>query len=342
MKRVLSIDWLQLYCTSEAMTEHRDYKWLLMPYQTKTFKKLYEVTYKNELLCTVQCVPTSPIIPRDTFIVKFSNRELYGQNLKALVHGFLDDANLMYKSITRIDLAIDFNYFNYSLYPEDFIKRFLSAKYLKNGRGKFTLIGEQKFENSYQYLRFGERGADVNVYLYNKSVELAQVHDKPHIRKRWEEAELDTTKPIWRLEISIKSKGTHYVEIATGEQKRIDIKWLDYLSYLYDIFFSYAAQYFSFKKNDGTKNKTRMLDVDLIHYQDQLFKPLYLPAVTGSNMTDKIFAKKLFLLDQELRGLDDSAQNSINHVLTEFLQATNLNEYYEKKSPEWKREYFRE
>lgn len=340
--QIISIDWLQLYCLGDNFVADSRYEWKLQNYQTKQFRRVHEVIYRGEEFATVVSVPTSPIIPSNAVIVKFKNRQLYGTDIIFVVDLFLKQNGLEFKSITRLDLALDLNSFKNGLLPATFIDKFLRCEFLKSGRGKFTLIGEQKFSNSYQYLRFGQKTADINVYLYNKSVELEQVQDKPYIRKVWKISGLDLNKPIWRLEVSIKGAGTHYIDKCTGESTRIDYLNLNDSNYLSNVFFSYINQYFYFCVNDGTKNKTRMSKLELFKECNASFKPLYLPRVTGSNRTDKIFAKKLYSLDQELRGFNDNMLSVQKELLSEFIIQTDLVEYVNKKKDMWQRSAFRE
>lgn len=339
MIKTISIDWLQLYCDGSKLTMHASYTWLKMDYQTKQFRELYEVTYRGELIATVVKAPTSPIIPASSMIVKFSNRVLYGQNLGYLIEDFLNANNIVFKSITRVDICTDFNYFFNGYCPENFIKDFLQNRILKNGRGKFTVIGEQKRINSYQYLRFGSKTSEVNVYLYNKSVELVQVLDKPHIRKLWQEKGLDTTKNIWRLEISIKSKGNSYLDTRTGELNVINYDDLLDQSNLQNIFNSYINQYFHFKINDFQSNKSRMKKLKLFANEEFTFKPLYLPNQTGAAKAEKVFLKKLYQFDQEMRGATEIGIDDQRAIISDFINATNLHDYFNEKKVLWDRQY---
>ncbi len=335
----LSVDWLQLYVDCSSMVFDSQYTWKLQGYQTKQFRKVYIISYRGEEFGTAVHEPTSSIIPAWAMIVKLSNRQLYGQNLRGLISSFLEFNGLVFKGVTRIDIALDFNKFKGSLDPHDLIKKFLKSDFLKNGRGKFSVIGEQKFENSYQYLRFGSKTSEVNVYLYNKSIELQQVQDKPYIRKLWALAGIDEMKTVWRLEISLKSKGTHFVDMETGEPKKFDIEEIGSENYLKNVFYSFANQYFEFKYNDGTTNKTRMQSVILFDKFNTTFKPLYLPETTGGNRTDKIFLKKLHALDQELRGFGDVMCDAQKTLILDFVEQTGLSEFYEKKKDQWNRDF---
>jgi hypothetical protein len=339
---IISIDWLQLYCTTDNLILNEQYIWHLAPYQTKQFRILYEISYQNEEFATLCMNPVSHIIPGNAVIIKFKNRQLYFSEAINHFKIFLSDCNLIYKSITRVDIAVDLNKFKNGLLPTTFIDKFMKCNFLKVGRGKFTLIGEQKFTHTYQYLRFGTKSSEVSVYLYNKSIELQQVQDKPYIRNVWEKQGLDINKDIWRLEISIKSAGTNYVDLNTGEYSKINYLNLANPDYLNTVFSSYINQYFYFVVNDGQLNKTRMQKVDLLQLTEPQFKPLYVPNTTGSNRSDKIFAKKLYMLDQELRGFNDDMITATKEVLSDFIIQTDLMEYVNKRRDMWQRSAYRE
>lgn len=329
------IDWLQLYCDGSNFTPHSDYIWEKQPFQTKHFKTQYKIIYRNEEFATIQADPTSNILPVGSMIVKFSNRELYGQNLSGLVNCFLSDNNILYRSITRVDIAVDFWRFSTGDFPEQFIRNFMSCKYLKNGRGKYAIFGEQQFKHTFDYLRFGTKQSDVNVYMYNKTKELEQVKDKPYIRKLWKEYFGETSKNIWRLEFSLKGKSTNFVDLDTGETYIIDLSILEDNELKKRIFYSLLAQYFEFVKNDGTKNKSRMDKLTLFERVDIQFKPLYLPKAPCSSKSDKVFIKKLFMLDQELRNVPIEIQMAQTQLFNDYAVRVGLTDFVEKKIHEW-------
>lgn len=342
MRKAISVDWLQLYCDGSEMVPAPGYDYKLAEYSTKTFKKLYFVTLKGEEFATITAEPTSSVIRADAVLVKFKNRLLYSPNYIVQVQVFLEFANLKVRGITRLDIALDFNYFYNSLSPHTFIRRFLKSAYLKNGRGTFQVIGEQKFINDYQYLRFGEKSADVNVYLYNKTKELQSVQDKPYIRQRWAQVGLNTDIPVWRLEVSIKSQAVKYVDLTTGEMSKINWENVENQQYLYDIFYSYISQYFSLKINDGLLNKSRMKDLKLFDDSRAIYKKIKLPDTTGSNQSDKVFIKKLYMLDKEIRGMKNVNEHIRRALIKDYSEAVCLESWLDKKRNAWEKLAVRE
>ena len=67
------------------------------------------------------------------------------------------------------------------------------------------------------------------------------------------------------------------------------------------------------------------------------FKPLYLPKEHGANRTDKIFVKKLYQLDSELRDLNDDQLSAIHETLATFVRKNCLGTYVAKNQVKWNR-----
>jgi len=334
----ISCDWLQLYVVVNNLVQDKKYSWEKKGYQTKQFRQVYEIGLEGEEFITLLFEPVSAIIPADCGIMKITNRFLYDVDCLNKIDSWLIRCNVEVKSITRCDIALDFNKFLNRLDPHTFIKKFNECKYLKIGQGKFTIIGEQKFENCYQYLRFGSKSSEVQVYLYNKTTELEQVQDKPYIRNLWALNGINQNETVWRLEISLKGKGVKNASLLSGELQQIEWKELFNSQSLKDYFQSYAEHYFHFVLNNGLMRKDRMPRVELFKIGAVTVKPVCLPNHTGSNVSDRIFLKKLYLLDQEMRGLSDDAGSAQRIMITEFINSTGLDDFLAKKAPHWERE----
>jgi hypothetical protein len=222
-----------------------------------------------------------------------------------------------------------------NLNPHNLIKRFVNSEYLKIGQGKYSLNGSQSFEHTFDYLRFGSKTSDINIYLYNKTKEFAEVKDKPYIKERWKRCGVDAEKTVWRLEVSLKSSGSNYLDRRSGELKKVHYADINNDGFLYQYFFSFVIKYFKFVKNDGKSRKDRMDTVVLFDDFYTPFIPCYLPNTAGASKSDKIFLKKLHLLDQELRGFNEEAVMERDKLLNTFILSTELTEYYKEKKDYW-------
>lgn len=341
MKKVISIDWLQLYCDCTDFKPNPAYTWKLHGYQTQQFRKVYSIIYQNEEIATATAEPSSHIMPKWAMIIKISNRELYGQNLSGLVSDLLCSNAIKFISLTRLDIAVDFQTFHNGLKPQNFIQRFMTGTYLKNGRGKYTLIGEQKHTHTFDYLRFGTKTSEANAYIYNKTKELEQVKDKPYIRKLWSSLGFNADKDVWRLEFSLKSKKLQCIELHTGEHTVLGLEVLDNHILLNKLFNGFMAQYFEFKVNDGKQNKSRMKSLILFDESEAEVKPLYLPKEPCGSKADKVFIKKLYQLDQELREVSPIMKGAANLLLEEFILSAGMVQFYEDKKVQWERDFYR-
>lgn len=215
---------------------------------TRHYAEFWRVKYAGEDFAELQCSPYSSIINPLSAIVRITNRWLYSGELWPLVDRLLEEFGLSFKSISRIDVCADFLSFKYNYKPEQLIKDFVSQKIRKVGRAVGTVDFRQRRDGMhYNGLKFGTRESDACVYLYNKSLELAEVKDKPHIRDAWRAAGLEVQegwkvetingkkvkspkyKDVWRLEVSLKSGALGYEKKQARKQRKAGelhaVKW---------------------------------------------------------------------------------------------------------------------
>jgi hypothetical protein len=274
--QTITLDWLSIY-TIGKIKDSGGFVFIKEPYNTRHFKDVFKIYFKNLLIGTATARPHSKIINPLAVIVKFENDILYSKSAKYFIQKFLKSTQLLFKSITRADIARDFHTFINDLNPQRFIQDFFKMRYLKNGRGKFQTIGEQKRINVYDYLKFGSRSTGRIIYLYNKSKELKEVKNKPHIIDFWKRNGLIPEKTVWRLEFSFKGTSNKMIDTITGLITKISWQDLFNIKLLTEILTAAINQLFSFKINDDTKNKTRMKDVQLFHSHDNGIKLQKLP-----------------------------------------------------------------
>ena len=358
MVHCISIDWLSLHCRAiRGGFEHApaydgtiavstSYEYETAEHGTRQFKHLDYIRVQNEDFCEVQYDPCSQILKEDTVIVKFSNRLLYQHNLWELVDNFLRDHELMVRGISRVDVCADFNKFE-TYEPVQLISDFLSSKLRHKGKG----LGAAYFNHFakkmgafsvahllYSGISFGSRESDARAYLYNKSFELRTVKDKPYIRQFWQEAGLNTAIDVWRLEISIKSKGTRFKDKKTKTTILIDEESLKQPDDLCKLFYTYQKKLFTFVYNRAgitniTREPTITLFKDVPHYKHGVIRN-----VSCSSRTERILIKQLWQLSQRYRGNDMIEDEGICKSLAKDLAAaTCLNTWLDEKKRRWKK-----
>lgn len=338
---IISIDWLQIYADVSLLKYSDEYEAKILDYGTKNFEILEEVYLQGSLFCSVQRKPRSEIIKSHTAVIKFENSLLYFADAETIIATFLRECEIHLLSITRIDLAVDFKKFKNGLLPQSLVKGFMKEKYLKNGRGKYTLIGSQKNVLDVSYLRFGTKSSDVNVYLYNKSLEMKEKIYKPYIAERWKQLEGSPLQDVWRLEFSLTAKATTFIDEQTGEIQTITLNTFSNTKQQKEIISALEKRYFEFKINDGQQNKTRMKRLLLLDLEQTTFTNRYLPAGSDIYKRDKILMKNLYTLDKEHRDIPNYLIEAKTDLIDFMTQNQTLKEYYDNKVLQWDKTAFR-
>ena len=333
----ISVDWLQLYCRnlnpadillSDLYSGY--YKFELQEKSTRQFSQLWYVYTENEdLYAELQTNPYSSIIDKQGCILKINNRELYKPNYINNLLLFMETHNIQHKCISRLDVCYDCNTFITGQKPRRLINSFLSKKILKNNQCAYTLQGSSKLINDYSYIRFGSRSSSVCSYMYDKTKELREVKDKPYIRELWRINGIDENQEVWRIEISIRADMQNLICLENGDILRLSPDAITTQIQVEDVFYTYAKQYFSFKINDGTKNKTRMKDLKLFNRLTEITrKPMRITTASDTTRSDKIFLNKIESVKVELRDYDDVLSKALETVRSEFCLQKSLSGYY--------------
>lgn len=324
MKYTLSVDWLSFWGQADTPLNWEPFAPEFKPYGTSIFQQVVDLVLDNEICFTICLNARSHIYEAGTMQIKVNNRRLYtGQWLRdwALLNTILKFHKI---KVNRLDIAADFNSFKNGLTAKKLINNFLTCDFIKTGRGKFYVIGEQKKYIDAQYLRFGKGDSDVSAYLYNKTKELEQVKDKPYIRAAWSGAGLDTSKDVWRLEFSLKSQALKIYQTNTGEVMNVTSDLITNRKFLLDLFLSMQSKYFSFQLKENQKNKSRWKRVELFGTEFEVYDIVRCPENSDSSRKNKIFLKTLTLLDKEMRTLKDSHKWVLDCLARDYAKEFNL------------------
>jgi len=205
MKRQQNIkcDWLQIACKGNPVFND-SYQYKDENKRTKHFLKLIDCYNGIIKIATFEFQPSSKIIAPDICIIKFDNALLYQCNIYEFALRFINEHNLIFNNITRIDFCVDFNRMYNNLNPQCFIRRVVKNKLLSNMRSLCTLKGRQNHRFNWEYLRYGSHKTLVSSYLYNKSKEMKDCIFKPYIYKSWQDEDLNLNVPVWRLEFTVR------------------------------------------------------------------------------------------------------------------------------------------
>lgn len=340
----INVDWLQVYCHDDNLGFLHDiyygasaYEFKLLPHGTRHFKELWEVIDEDgEKYAIIQRVPHSSIISADGAIIQLCNRELYRPYYASNFIVFLSSHHFRYKSISRLDICFDSNYLYKKLKHSKLIKDLMTGVVLKNNQSKvawnFNAIANVGKPMECNSCSFGSKSSSVSTKMYNKTLEMKEQKQKPYIIESWGYNGLNLDMDVWRIEISIKSDASTTIRTDSGEIFRLDPDSLRMQELTENIFFSYAEKYFSFKRNNGTKNKTRMPDLPIFPKERSItLRPIRITEEKDSGRSDRIFLKKLHSLLNASENMDKQTWDSIIEVSNAFALSRGLAAWRKQK-----------
>lgn len=315
----ISIDWLQVCCYASDLDKLTDSIYFVAregcPYiltdtntLTRSFSKLYHVLYRHgsdwRKCAEIQAVPRSSILDKRLVLVKLDSRYLYHEGAIKMLYDVCGLFGLEIKGLSRLDMCYDCNYFHGGLNPAELIQDFVSydmgdERYLHKERThKYTVTGERsaKAVSKFQYIRFGSRKSPITTYIYDKSLELWEVKDKPWIRDTWERNGLinDERTHVWRSEISIKADGRDLLNMGTGQLFKLSPRYLEAQEQIEKLFHFYAAKCLSFTRQ-GTAKRVRDFErVVLFENSPEITcKPIKISNYADTGKTERMCANVL-------------------------------------------------
>lgn len=202
-----------------------------------------------------------------------------------------------------------------------------------------TVRGSARSVRDVNYIAFGSRSSSVCSYMYNKTKELREVKEKPYIRQLWKLNNIDDTRDVWRVEISIKADAKTLLHTETGELFTLSTDMLKLQADIESLFYIYAAKYFDFRINNLTKNKSRMKPVPIFERMPAITtRPVRLTLRQDSTKSDKIFLRKLVNIENEIPFPTEQFIDALRIVQYEFTFTKNLAHYFAYKAiPEIRR-----
>lgn len=337
-KFILNLDYLQLFGVIPVRSHRGDLTYELMPYGSRHFSRIEKLMLNGEYVAILESEPRSLILKEKSCLLKIENHILYEKNCFLKIDSLISAIGFNYLSISRLDIAVDFVTFENSLKPETLINGFMREKYLRNGRGKYMVIGEQKNVKSVEYLRFGSKSSEINTYLYNKSKEMRDVRLKQHIAEAWKDLQNDNDQDVWRLEHSLKSQACNYLDERTGEIVKLNLDVIRDDQVLLNLFASLTGKYFNFKINDGQQNKSRMRSKVLFHFDNVSLKRINFVTKKDITRADKVFLKRLYLFTEKNIEAGYEEQEAVDRISNFIKRDPHMLHYYEQKRFDWDKE----
>lgn len=369
VNRCVNIDWLEVYCLESeprpaAFFLEDGWAVRVRDYGTRIYREMFTLLENNtgEPLIEVRRAPalsskTQVLDPRACHI-RLCNRTCYFDNAAKLLADFINKYGFVFQRISRIDLCMDFERFDSGDDPQKFLVRYLKKKYRKINQGNIRLVGEDLWDGQlWNSVSWGSKQSMISTKLYNKTLELQQVKDKPYIRVAWTIAGLvddfitlkktkvvkdkDTGESktvqynptIWRLEFSISSsvKRWFVIEDVRGEKKKLrsihhTLDCYFTKQQIFDVFASLADHYFHFKTDvrDSHGNfmrKDRCPDKELFRFQEQAqFFKIDITAASEPKQVQVLESLRLKLEQYKLAHIEKAVQEACDVLIDDILK----------------------
>lgn len=332
----ISIDWLQVCCLCNEIVEGlyttKNYKFdvKMSSLQTAMFQHVYIVKSKGLPIANIQIAPRSSKLNQKLTLIKLENRVLYSHRYIEMLYELMSALKCTYKGITRLDICYDCNKFVNGRSPSRFINQFIAKEvgekgYIyRRGSEKFAAYGSKSKSSKAKVssIRFGSERSRIGAYMYDKTIELQEVKDKPWIREMWAENGLisDENTHVFRSEISIRSQGMDILNMSTGELFRLSPRYLEHYDSIKKLFYFYAYKYFDFRICNGQKCKKNYDKLALFECKEEITcKPYYISSSADTGRMEKICANKLQKLSETYVDLAEPRRQALQCAM-DFLK----------------------
>lgn len=292
--RCINLDWLECYCLEDYIGYPHDAEFFRAQgfrvqereYGTPVYKEMFTVYSfdDDQPFIEVRRNPKSAVGRQVNGVldpmaahVRLTNRSCYLSNAAQLMQQFLERYGFHFQRISRVDICLDFETFDYGDKPATFIDRYFKGRYAKINQANIRANGRDMWDGRlWNSVAWANPKSMVGTKFYNKTMELEERADKPYIRQAWRAAGLvdddlrlvkfepdgsERKVDVWRVEFSIKSSTRKWfvMEDCSGRRKKLLSKpnTLDMYqdkTIMLDLFFSLAQHYFHFKRVEFLKN----------------------------------------------------------------------------------------
>lgn len=305
--RCFNIDWLEVHCIEPLEPRDADYFRALgfevseRPYGTRVYEQMFTLYLPDgQPFIEVRRAPHETnthskfqVLEVGSCHLRLHNRACYFDNAGSLMRDFIKTHGYTFRRIARIDLCLDFEYFDSGDAPATFVHRYLKGRYAKVNQCSIATYGNDMWDGQkWNSIAWGSKKSPIFTRLYNKTLELKECKDKPYIRQAWASCGLvddfiqltkknengEWYKPeIWRLEFVIASSVRNWVCFDVDENGnkthrsvRNDLERYARREDLESMFSSLVSRYFHFKKiEDRTQRKDRCPDKVLFKFSGQ-------------------------------------------------------------------------
>lgn len=338
MKTLISIDWLQMWGHLSGKEDFNGYHYGTEVSHSRIFSEIRNIYKGTRIVGSICMKPYSHILKPNAAQLRIANDVLYDEQRNLIVSQIMSFCGFVFHNFTRVDIALDLQYFRNGLYVEDFIKGFLKGKYLKNKNSHFSTFGYSADKLTFTGITFGKRGGRVFTRLYNKTKEMEEQTNKEYIKQAWQGVGFDMSKDVWRLEFEIRGKDAEFVDVSTGDYYKLVMDILDNSVMLDALLDRYILDAWDFRINDGTKNKSRMKKLDLFDVHEADYIRVCTHKYRKGGLRERILLKNLTQYVERYGTKSLQMSFNIEELKEHLVQTCGLWSYQEKKEEIWQLE----
>lgn len=305
IRRCINIDWLEIYCLEDSINFPHNAEYFRRcgfwvqerEYGTRVYSEMFTIYSTDDLpLLEIRRRPKSVkgremggVMSEFACHIRLCNRTCYFEDAAGLLLQFCEQYGFAVQRISRLDLCLDFEKFDTGDDPQKFVKRYVAGKYSKINQSQVAMHGLDRWDGrAWNSIKWGQPTSMVSTKLYNKTLEISEVHDKPYIRQAWRAAGLvddwhnctkmdangEPYKPtIWRLEFSVCSGTKNWFVVEDNYSTKRKLRSIRHTLDMYrtrhqmlDVFVSLCSHYFHFKYFDEGKLKYDCMDKQLFKF----------------------------------------------------------------------------
>ncbi len=367
--KLLSIDWLEFSCIRNTnLSEHENNERFFTSVKKSEklksfhFSEIIEVYILEDAENPFAILNTKAhvgFIGDNVTIVKIQNKFLYDKDLIRNINIMLSELGLVFKKINRFDVALDFQKMASNLCPQDVLRKIARLEIQKKGNSKnknrITLNLDKKKQKGEQFseditciwrgrkvngVMFGSRHSFLYAVMYNKSLEMRTVKQKPWICEKWKKIGFANDIDVYRLEFSIKPSKKSVIDTETGAVLGFDTLDFVEMSNSEILFRTILEDKFSFVVPEAGKRFSRCEPFPLFDFEETHAAHVIqrLSDKTESTNFTKYTIKKAYQRICEAKE-NSSVQtweiDSLEMYLSELLERHYLHTWFIGKYPEY-------
>lgn len=325
MNRCVNIDWLEVYCLEPKniygdgiidvqYLQNLKYTVKARNFGTPSYNEVLTVAFLGEAdpAFEIRRRPRKDsqggsFLDTSSCHIRLTNKWCYCENPIITISDFLVHCGYTFKSIKRVDICMDFNYFDRGDDPKFILRDYITEKLAKINQSKVSAHGADSWsDRSWNSIRWGSPSSNISTRFYNKSLEMRQVKMKSYIQDYWIQCGLDISKDVWRVEFEIKAGQRGFKNIQSQEFYKMKLDFFNSRSKLLFLFHILAKKYFHFKyreKNDdgSYKRKDRCKDKVLFvtSEKENLYTPHFPKFGNDPTRMDRILMNRCYKLSED-------------------------------------------